>query len=80
MASLIQAEDKHTCRLHAVSVILVLQDLGYGINFGKSALSPSKVVKHLGFVWDSDRMLISLPQDKTEKIVAKTKEVLNKGS
>ena len=46
---LIQASDKHTCRLQAEKTILVLQDLGYGVNFGKSALKPSKTVEHLGF-------------------------------
>ena len=32
---LIQAADEQTCRLHAEITILVLQDLGYGVNFGK---------------------------------------------
>ena len=45
---LIQASDKQMCRLHTEITILVLQDLGYGVNFGKSALKPSKTVKHLG--------------------------------
>ena len=49
---LIQAADAQTCRLHAEITILVLQDLGYGVNFGKSALTPSKTVEHLGFTWD----------------------------
>ena len=35
---LIQAEDEHTCRLHAEITILFLQDLGYRINFEKSVL------------------------------------------
>ena len=58
---LIQAADKQTCRLHAEITILVLQDLGYGVNFEKSALTSLKTVEHLGFTWDSNRMMVSLP-------------------
>ena len=70
---LIQAEDEQTCRLHADIVILVLQDLGYDVNFGKSAITPSKSVEYLGFIWDSNKMLVSLPQVKVEKIVSRAK-------
>ena len=55
---LIQAKGKQTCRIHMEITILVLQDLGYRINFGKSALVPSKVVVHLDFIWNSDDMTI----------------------
>ena len=52
---LIQDRDERTCRLQVEIVsILVLQDLGYSINSGKSALPPSRVVGYLGFVWNSD--------------------------
>ena len=57
---LIQAADNQTCRLHAEITILVLQDLGYGVNFEKSALIPSKTAEHLGFIWDSNKMLVLL--------------------
>ena len=76
---LIQGADKQTCHLHAEITILVLQDLGYGVNFGKSALTPSKTVDHLGFTWDSNKMLVLLPQDKIDKIVSRTKLALKKG-
>ena len=70
--------DEQTCRLHAEITILVLQDLGYGVKFGKSALSPSTTVEHLGFTWDSNKMLVSLPQDKIDKIISRTKLALKK--
>ena len=70
--------DEQTCRLHAEITILVLQDLGYGVKFGKSALSPSTTVEHLGFTWDSNKMLVSLPQDKVDKIVSRAKLALQK--
>ena len=75
---LIKATDKQTCRLHAEITILVLQDLGYGVNFEKSALTPSRTVEHLGFMWDSNKMLVSLPQDKVDKIVSRAKLALQK--
>ena len=71
--------DKQTCRLHAEITTLVLQDLGYGVNFGKSALTPSKTVEHLGFTWDSTKMLVLLPQHKIDKIVSRAKLALKKG-
>ena len=47
------------------------------MNFAKFALTPLKTVEHLGFIWDSDKMLISLPQDKIKRIIARTNAVLN---
>ena len=76
---LIQAVDKQTCCLHTKITIAVLQDLGYGVNFGKSALTPSNTVEHLGFTWDSNRMMVSLPQVKINKIVSRAKLALEKG-
>ena len=73
---LIQARDEQTCRLHAE--IVILQDLGYGVNFGKSSLVPSKTVEHLGFVWNSNKMLVSLPQVKIKKIISRAKLALEK--
>ena len=53
-------------------------DLGYGVNFGKSTLTPSKTVGHLGFVWDSNKMLVLLPQAKVEMIISRAKLALEK--
>ena len=47
---LIQAADKQTCRLHAEITILVLPNLGYGVNFGKWEVTSSKTLEHLGFI------------------------------
>ena len=69
---LIQAVDKQTCQHHAKITILVLQSLGYRVNFEKSPLVTSRVVVHLGFMWDSGNMTISLPRTKMEKISART--------
>ena len=76
---LIQAADKQTCHRHIKITILLLQNLGYGVNFGKSAFTPSKTVEHLGFTWDSDNMMVSLPQAKIDKIVSSAKLALEEG-
>ena len=76
---LIQAMDKQTCRYHAKITILVLQGLGYRVNFEKSALAPSRVVEHLGLMWDSSYMTILFPQAKIENMAGRTRQLLNKG-
>lgn len=76
---LIQAADPETCARHAEIAVLVLHCVGYGVNFSKSALTPSQTVEHLGFSWDSGSMTVSLPQAKVDKIVARVKLLLSKG-
>ena len=76
---LIQAEDYDTCVRHAEITVLLLQALGYGVNFNKSSLSPAHTIEHLGLVWDADGLTVSLPQDKVEKITARTGGLLAAG-
>ena len=47
---LIQASDKATCPRHAQTTVLVLRCFGYGVNFLKSLLTPSKSIKHVGLI------------------------------
>ena len=54
----------------------VLQSLGYGVNFAKSALTPSRTVDYLGLCWDSEAMTVALPKDKVDKIVARADQIL----
>ena len=49
-------------------VISQLTSLGFIINFPKSSLVPSHVMLHLGYVWDTSNMTISLPEEKVTKI------------
>ena len=72
---IIQAATYEQCRLQTEIVILVLQCLGFGVNFSKSNLVPTRVIEHLGFSFDTINMTISVPRDKAEKyrvIVAET--------
>ena len=52
------------CLLQTQITILVLQTLGFSVNFEKSMLTPSKSVEHLGFIWNSETMTVSLPNKK----------------
>ena len=46
------------------STLSLLQSLGFIINFKKSTLIPSRTIEHLGFIWSSINMTISLPPKK----------------
>ena len=76
---LIQAADARTSCLHAEIAILVFHCLGYEVNFKKSHLIPSKTIEHLGFIFDSQTMTISLPVEKISKIVGLVSSYLDKG-
>ena len=49
-------------------VLNLLCDLGFSINIKKSCLVPCKKLLHLGFLFDSENMSVSLPEDKLDKI------------
>ena len=66
---LIQAESSRISYLHAEITILVFHCLGYEVNFKKSSLVPSQTIEHLGFVFDSHLMTISVPDAKVVKVV-----------
>ena len=58
----------------------LLANLGFNINFEKSNLVPSHSLQHLGYIWNSSCMTISLPQDKLSKIKYLSKFCLNNSS
>ena len=66
---MIQAESSRISYLHAEITILVFHCLGYEVNFKKSSLVPSQTIEHLGFVFDSHLMTISVPDAKVAKVV-----------
>ena len=76
---IIQAVSAEQCYRHAEIVILILQCLGYGVNFEKSSLVPSKEIEHLGFTWDSRKMTVSIPQVKVDKITERAGGMLKEG-
>ena len=64
----LSSPSKETLIEHTELTIDTLQSLGFTINQSKSSLTPSKNLTHLGFVWNSSSMDISLPLDKVRKI------------
>ena len=46
----------------------ILCNLGFKINYEKSSLVPNQVINHLGYLWNSKEMCISLPTEKIGKI------------
>lgn len=45
----------------------LLTSLGFTPNFSKSNLIPSRRIKHLGFIWDTESMMLSVPEEKILK-------------
>lgn len=56
------------CKSDTQSVIKLMENLGFVINCKKSCLTPSKQIKFLGFILNSETMKVELPLDKREKI------------
>ena len=74
---LIHANSVHACKLHTEIAILVFQILGFEVNYTKSNLVPSKEIEHVGFIWNSNNMTISLPDEKKCRIVGLANKFLD---
>ena len=60
------------CRCKAIFEIhviaLVFMCCGWSINWVKTILDPSTTPIHLGFLWNTVRKTIALPEDKTTRV------------
>ena len=65
---LICANSLHKVEKDLNLTISTLSNLGFSINYSKSCLIPSRIITHLGYIWNSDNMTVSLPLEKLEKI------------
>merc|ERR1712012_88255 len=65
---LIQAVDEETCQLHMQIVILVFMSMGWTFKWEKCSLVPRQIFDHLGFTFDTNQMLIIVPQEKIVKL------------
>ena len=74
----IQAADPETCRLHTEIAILVLHICGFEVNFSKSALIPCQRAEYIGFIFDSQYMSVSLPEEKLVKLVSRCSAILSR--
>ena len=61
----VQSQD--ILKIHVNIVINLLNDLGFYVYFEKSSIVPSHTLVHLGYIWNSLDMSISLPSDKMIK-------------
>ena len=50
------------------SMIFILEQLGFIINYGKSILTPCKRLEFLGVIVDSNTMTLSLPDNKVQNL------------
>lgn len=65
------------CIKNINATISLLTKLGFTINYKKSNLFPSHIVTYLGFVYNSQDMSVSLPQDKVAKLLALVTKFMN---
>ena len=61
------AQSEDILKSHVIIVINLLNDLGFHINFENVYIEPSHTLVHLGYIWNSLDMSISLPSDKIIK-------------
>ena len=72
---LIMARSVQELIFHRDTVIYLLQNLGFVLNFKKSVLEPSQKIEFLGMFLDSMKMEITLPQEKLVKLTPQCKQV-----
>ena len=61
------ASSSHILEMQLNQTLQLLISLGFHPNYNKSCLIPSKEIKHLGFVWNTESMKLSLPNEKLDK-------------
>ena len=75
---LIVADSFDKCLKDTHTTITLLHNVGYGINFDKSALTPSQEIEHLGLIINSKCMTVKVIEKKCDHIVKLCKKMLNK--
>lgn len=66
---LLMGNSKEECLLNVKTTLEFLEKLGLIINYNKSILVPSKRIKYLGMIYDSKRMIVTIPGEKKDAIV-----------
>ena len=69
-------QDKKKLREFSATVLVLLESLGFLINYPKSVLGPTQNLVFLGFTMNSVEKELSLPAEKLEKIVVEAKTML----
>lgn len=66
------------CVLNVTKTKETLESLGFVINTKKSVMEPNTTCKFLGFILDTNRMTITLPEEKKKRIKHKANEFMRK--
>ena len=77
---LVQNLDPMELQGQAQAMTVVLHLLGFRVNLKKSDLEPSRRITHLGFVFDTSDMTVSLPDSKVESIRRLVSGTIKRGS
>ena len=72
----LQGDTFDICVENVIETVKLLSKLGFFVHVRKSIMTPCKQMEHLGFRLDSDNMLISLTQEKVNKLYDKIDTVL----
>lgn len=70
--------DKHLCAKDGETMIALLESLGFVINNEKSIIIPVQRITYFGFILDSVKFMVFLPDKKVEKIKQSASRLLAK--
>lgn len=76
--SLLVGESEEECSRNVQDTYLLMEWLGFVVHEKKSVFKPTKQIVFLGNNIDSDRMIVTLPKDKVNKIVEECYSLMNK--
>ena len=62
---------------HIDQTLTLLKSLGFTPNYAKSNLNPLKLLIHLGYLWNSESMSLSIPHDKICTTRVQTSKLLD---
>ena len=65
---------------NAFDTVDTVQDLGYTVNVPKSGIKPQQKKNHLGMIIDSIQMIVTLTQEKIDKLIDHAQNILAKNS
>ena len=60
------ANSSSVLTLHVNQTLNLLTSLGFTPNYKESHLNPCKILKHLGYIWNSSDMTLSIPPEKID--------------
>lgn len=69
---------REVCQLNTMTMMEVLKSLGFTISDKKSVVVPTQRITFFGFILDSVRFMVFLPEDKVQKISKFATELLQK--